>query len=181
MRLIKRIWQPLWKGSAALIVGFELMLLAVGLWRAPGRAYLDFFTFLRSGMRVRSGQPLYVFDTVAAAGGGTVDMITLQHPAVAVLFAPLSLLPPTAAYALWVGLSMLAWSLAVFLTVRAATPPPSWRLPLALLAITAPGLHWDLMWGQLSCLVAQGRRRAGCCCASGAGWRRGLPWESWRS
>lgn len=147
-------WRVLWQGVLAAFAILQLTLLAGAIRQAPDRPYLDFFTFLRSGLKVRARQPIYVFDTVTIAPGRTNDIITLQHPIVAVIFAPLSTLDPLTAYWLWFGISLAAWSLAVAFTLRATTPPPAWRLPLILLAITLSGLHWDLIHGQVGCIMA---------------------------
>jgi alpha-1,2-mannosyltransferase len=142
------------QGVLALFALYYFALLAAVLRGVSKLSHLDFFTFLRAGMKVRAGQPIFSVDHVTGATGTVFGTITLQHPLVAVVFAPLSALDPPAAYRLWFGISLAAWLLAVALTLRATATPPAWRLPIVLVAVALPGLQWDLIYGQIACLLA---------------------------
>lgn len=153
---LRAVWGIGWRVGLALFALFQVTFTVAGIRQAVDWPYLDFYTFLRAGMKVRTGQPIYTFDHIIITEQLSNDIVTLQHPLVAVVFTPLSLLPPQIAYHLWLALSVLGWGLAIVLALRAAAlPPAGWFVPI-LLAVSSPGLQWDLVWGQVACLIALG-------------------------
>ena len=156
LKLLRATWVIGWRVVLALFALFQVAYTIAAARQAVDWPYLDLYTFLRSGIKVRTGQPIYTFDHIIVTDQISNNIVTLQHPLIAVLFAPLSLLPQHTAYWLWLTLSILSWGCAVILALRlTGLSPVKWFVPL-LLAVSSPGLQWDLVWGQLACLIALG-------------------------
>ena len=156
LKFLKAFWEIGWRSGLALFALFQVAYTIAAIRQSVQWPYLDFYTFLRAGMKVRGGQPIYTFDHIIITDQISNNIVTLQHPLVAVLFAPLTFLPPQTAYWLWLALSILGWGLAVTLALRGTPLSPARRFMPILLAVSAPGLQWDLVWGQLASLIALG-------------------------
>lgn len=155
-RALRVVLSAGWRAGLALFAFSQIMLTVNGMRQSVDWPHLDFYTFYRAALKVRAGEPLYTFDHIIITEQFSNNIVTLQHPLVAVLFVPLSFLPQHTAYWLWATLSMLAWGSAVVISLRmTALQPKHWVIPI-LLASCTPGLQWDLIWGQLACIIALG-------------------------
>jgi hypothetical protein len=117
------------------------VLLALHAWRI--KSGIDLQVYLRAGSRALVGEEIYVLSESSPFK---------YSPPVALLFAPLSLLPTRAAQLLWVLISAAAFTRFVQLQGR-GTGLGAWWRPLLVLGLASPYLSQVLFLGQADALL----------------------------
>lgn len=119
--------------------------------------HIDFVIFFDSAEQVRRGLSLYTPVHTFRSHDGTYDyVLNLNHPALTLLFLPLTWLPQVSAYVVWSVASILAFLIAVLLGLREArTSPNQWYLPsLVAMTIAFPGMIQSVSLGQVGLILS---------------------------
>lgn len=186
-------------GSYVLVAALSLPIALFGVGQfvgtltgqLAGPAHVTDFLALYSGGTLLVHDPARLYDVTAALDiqrrlqGDTLprELPFWNPPHAALLFAPLSLLPYGAAYAVWAGINIGSLALAAYLLAPRLERYPRWSwlawLPLGALFLPA---QLGLIMGQTSSLMLLGycffaRRLLGARRVPGTGWALGLlPW-----
>ena len=118
---------------------------------------LDFSHYYISALLMRKGQDPYITDIkpVASALGLTVQNITLATypPTFLLLFEPLTLLVPVAAYWVWSAMGIGFLALTLYLLLDGLPREPSFRLFLIALVLLYPPISNNFYWGQTQIML----------------------------
>jgi len=130
---------------------FTLLTLAAVLgYRAYPHDANDFFVFNSFSRFIRQHPPMLIYDQELLRRFQDLPhnklFVFMYHPGMMLLLWPLAYLPYDVGYVLWVGVGLVACSVAV------AGSRNGW--PLALLIVVAPSTLWTALVGQSSLLVA---------------------------
>lgn len=119
--------------------------------------HIDFVIFFDSAQQARRGLSLYTPVHTFRAHDGIYDYVpNLNHPALTLLFLPLTWLQQVSAYLVWSVASILAFLIAVLLGLREAlTSPHQWYLPtLVAMTISFPGVIQSVTLGQVGLMLS---------------------------
>jgi hypothetical protein len=131
------------KVAALLLAAAALAILSMAFPLLPARS--DFMAFYWAGTMVREGRGASLYDLTF--GQGYFTRPYCHPPYEALIFAPLSYLPPQGAFRVWFAIQMLAFCCSLYL-LREHMADSDWTHKLALGAAVFCPFMWALVAGQ---------------------------------
>jgi len=157
-------WRPLVCALAALcacalillvdVIRLQRVAIVAGSWE---QMHIDFVIFSDSAKQLRAGRSLYEpLHEFMLHDGSRGVYINRNHPALTILFLPLTWLADGPAYVGWTIASLLAFAAALVAALRAVRPAPLRTAPLvvAALVVAFPGMLQAPNLGQVGLILA---------------------------